>query len=118
MVFDSNGNVIRDCSQGYTIDEAGNVRPNAKSNEGASEAEDYDDTYDDYYDDESPRREKVGNQKGNAPRDNQKQNEQTDKVAKELGLTKQQQQELHREIGNQGLGYKEILERAKELFGK
>lgn len=34
--------------------------------------------------------EPVGKQKGKAPRDNQKQNKQTDSIAKELGLKKKE----------------------------
>ncbi|MDF2588010.1 MAG: hypothetical protein K0S41_1851 [Anaerocolumna sp.] len=78
--------------------------------------DDYDDTYDDYYD--TGRTERVGKQKGNAPRDNQKQNEQTDKIAKELGLTKEQSRQLHDYITGQGYSYNEILDIAKDLFGK
>lgn len=43
-----------------------------------------------------------------------KQNKQTDKVAKDLNLTKKQRQELHRLIGHMGLGYKQVLRLAKQ----
>ncbi|WP_233805496.1 hypothetical protein [Paraburkholderia sp. HP33-1] len=50
------------------------------------------------------------------PGNNQAQNRQTRDVATALGLNKDQAQRLHREIGGQGLGYREIMERAKDLF--
>lgn len=39
-------------------------------------------------------------------------------VAKKLRLTKTEQQQLHRDISGEGLSYQEILERARNLFGK
>lgn len=36
----------------------------------------------------------------------------------ELGLTREQQEQLHREISGYGMTYQEIRERAKEMFGK
>lgn len=75
------------------------------------------DDWDEYLDDESPRNNRVGKQNKNTPRDNQKQNEQVDKVSKELNLSKEQRRQLHDEISHQGYGFKEILEIAKELFG-
>lgn len=59
----------------------------------------------------------MGKQNKNTPRDNQKQNEQVDKVSKELNLSKKQRRQLHDEIGHEGYGFKEILEIAKDLFG-
>ena len=59
-----------------------------------------------------------GVQRGNAPRSNQKQNEQTSAVARQLGLTKKQQEELHRLISKEGMSYQEILDFAKEWFNK
>lgn len=73
-------------------------------------------TGDEYLDDESPTKQRVGKQKGKAPRDNQKQNEQVAKVSKRLGLDKQQQRNLHDEISGQGMNFQEILQRAKEMF--
>lgn len=35
-----------------------------------------------------------------------------------LGLTRDQQQQLHREIAGQDYGFQEILETAKDMFGK
>ncbi len=74
------------------------------------------DDYDDYYGTGS--KERVGKQKGSAPRNNQKQNEQTDKISKDLRLTKEQSRQLHDYISGQGYSYKEILDIAKDLFGK
>lgn len=50
------------------------------------------------------------------PGNNQAQNKQTRDVATALGLNKNQAQRLHREIGGQGFGYHEIMERAKDMF--
>ncbi|MBC8747162.1 MULTISPECIES: hypothetical protein [Paraburkholderia] len=50
------------------------------------------------------------------PGNNQAQNRQTRDVATALGLNKNQAQQLHREIGGRGLGYHEIMERAKDMF--
>ncbi|MCL2807485.1 MAG: HINT domain-containing protein, partial [Coriobacteriia bacterium] len=61
--------------------------------------------------------ERMGRQHGNAPRDNRKQNEQVRAVVKKLGLTKSQKRELHDSISREGLGYQEVLEAARELFG-
>jgi len=93
----------------------GEIEQNKRADNTVSD-DDYDDSYDDYYGEGST--ERVGKQKGNAPRDNQKQNEQTDKVAKELGLTKEQSRQLHDYITGQGYSYKEILDIAKDLFVK
>ncbi|WP_455715076.1 hypothetical protein, partial [Anaerosporobacter sp.] len=60
---------------------------------------------------------RVGRQNGNAPKDNQKQNEQIDAVKNDLGLTQKQRRFLHKEIGHQGYGYQEIKDLAIELFG-
>ena len=57
-------------------------------------------------------------QRGETPRDNQKQNKQVDSIVKELGLSKEQRRELHYDISGEGLSYQEIREAAKELFGK
>ncbi|MEP2987372.1 MAG: RHS repeat-associated core domain-containing protein [Parasphingorhabdus sp.] len=51
------------------------------------------------------------------PGNNQAQNRQFDNVKKTLGLTEKQGEMLHREISKQGMGPKEIMERAKEMFG-
>jgi len=77
--------------------------------------DDYDDTYDDYYGTGS--RERVGKQKGNAPRDNQKQNEQTDSIANELELTEDESRQLHDAITGQGYSYKQVYEIAEEIKG-
>ncbi|CAB3764576.1 RHS repeat-associated core domain-containing protein [Paraburkholderia humisilvae] len=52
------------------------------------------------------------------PGNNYTQNKQTRAIAVQLGLTKDQSQQLHREIGGQGMGYHEALERAKDMFNK
>ena len=52
------------------------------------------------------------------PRNNQKQNEQARAVSRELGLTKDQERQLHDMAQNQGWGYQEMREHAEEAFGK
>ncbi|MFM0321635.1 hypothetical protein [Caballeronia glebae] len=51
------------------------------------------------------------------PGNNQAQNKQFKAVVRALGLDKNQAQELHMEISKQGLGYQEIMERARDIFG-
>jgi hypothetical protein len=58
----------------------------------------------------------VGND--GAPRNNQAQNRQFRAVVKILQLTPGQAQQLHREISGQGLGFHEILQIGREMFGK
>lgn len=60
----------------------------------------------------------MGRSRGKTPRNNQKQNGQTDAVAQKLGLTKDQQRELHDLVHGQGWGYQEILEFARQWFQK
>lgn len=81
------------------------------------EATDEESEWEEYLDDESPKNGQVGRQNGNTPRNNRKQNEQVDKVVKELRLDKRQRRQLHNEITHQGYGYQEIFEIAKNLFG-
>lgn len=50
------------------------------------------------------------------PRNNQAQNKQTDDVARILRLTPYQAEQLHQEISGEGLGFHEIMERAKDMF--
>ena len=50
------------------------------------------------------------------PRNNQAQNKQTDDVAGILRLSPDQAQQLHHEISGEGLGFHEIMERAKDMF--
>ena len=50
--------------------------------------------------------------------DNRRQNKMVRDVVVRLQLSKDQQQELHRDISGQGYTYLEILQRAKEMFGK
>ncbi len=69
-------------------------------------------------DDESPTSERVGKQNGNAPRDNKKQNKQVRDIGKKLDLNKEQLRELHDAISGQGYSYQEILDLAKDMFGK
>ena len=47
-----------------------------------------------------------------------RQNKQSEEVARQLGLTKDQQQELHRLIGGGGMGFQEVLQFAREWFKK
>ncbi|MCL2703243.1 MAG: hypothetical protein FWE91_06515 [Defluviitaleaceae bacterium] len=57
-------------------------------------------------------------QQGNSPMNNQAQNRQFRAVVSELGLTKNQSQQLHREISGRGYGYQEIKDIANGMFGK
>lgn len=52
------------------------------------------------------------------PGDHERQNKQADDVVRDLGLNKDQAQELHRLIGGEGMGYQEILKFARQWFGK
>jgi hypothetical protein len=49
--------------------------------------------------------------------DNTRENKQVRDVAVKLGLDRDQQQQLHREIAGQGLSYQEMLDIAQEMFG-
>lgn len=57
-------------------------------------------------------------QHGKTPMNNQTQNAQTKAIANQLKLTPAQRRILHEEVTGRGYGYQEILEIAKELFGK
>lgn len=61
-------------------------------------------------------KERVGRQKGDAPRNNKAQNKQIDAVVRELGLNKKQRRLLHEEISGEGYGYQLLLEIAKDMF--
>ncbi|MDR5732406.1 hypothetical protein QCE47_08605 [Caballeronia sp. LZ025] len=50
------------------------------------------------------------------PGNNQAQNKQTNDIARILRLTPSQSRQLHDEISGEGLGYHEIMERAKDMF--
>lgn len=50
--------------------------------------------------------------------DNQRQNKMVRDIAVQLRLSKDQKDQLHREISSQGYGYHQILQLAKEMFGK
>lgn len=50
--------------------------------------------------------------------DHERQNKQTEEVARQLGLSKGQQRELHDLVHNQGMGFQEILEFAQQWFKK
>jgi len=50
--------------------------------------------------------------------DNQRENKQVTDVVAQLGLNKAQRQELHRAISGMGYNYHQILEIAKDMFGK
>jgi len=52
------------------------------------------------------------------PRNNQAQNAQFRAVVKALGLNPSQARQLHEEISKQGLGYHEMLERGRDIFGE
>ena len=60
--------------------------------------------------------EKMGNQKGKAPWNNQAQNKQFDSVVKEYGLTKTEARILHDEITGQGYSRSEIIDELLTLF--
>ncbi len=57
-----------------------------------------------------PRVERVGRSSGNAPRNNQDQNSQTDSLANKYRLTNEQRERLHRRINGRGYKYREIEE--------
>lgn len=61
---------------------------------------------------------RMGRSRGNTPRSNQAQNKQFRDLAKKLGLTKDQQRQLHDAISHQGMSYQEILNFAQDIFGK
>jgi len=50
--------------------------------------------------------------------DNQRENKQVRDIVVKLGLSQDQAQELHRVISGMGYNYHEILEIAKDMFGK
>lgn len=58
----------------------------------------------------------MGRRRGNMPGDHRRQNKQFDDVVRKLGLNREQAQELHREIGGEGMGYQEMLEFAMQWF--
>lgn len=72
-------------------------------------------TWDDYDNDDSPRTERIGKSRGNAPRNNQVQNEQVKAIAKDYNLTKDEQKILHKLVNKQGYGYSEIEKIAQEI---
>lgn len=76
------------------------------------------DKYDEYLDDESPRRTRVGKQKGNAPRSNEKQNKQFRRAVKELGIEDDydKRRRLHDDITGQGYDESDIVNAGKSLF--
>lgn len=57
-------------------------------------------------------------QHGKTPINNQAQNKQVKSIAKQLKLSKGQQEELHETITGQGMSYSEILEEAKRIKNK
>ena len=56
-------------------------------------------------------------QQGRTPMNNQAQNRQFNDVVRELGLTRSQAQRLHQEISGQGLGFWDIMQVARDMFG-
>ena len=55
-------------------------------------------------------------QQGNTPMNNREQNRQFDAVVHELGLSKNQARRLHEEISGQGLGFRKIMQAARDMF--
>ncbi|WP_343346260.1 polymorphic toxin-type HINT domain-containing protein [Terrisporobacter petrolearius] len=60
----------------------------------------------------------IDKQKKGTPNNNKAQNKQFNDVVKKLKLNKKQRRQLHDEISHQGYSYQEILEEAKNMFGK
>ena len=56
-------------------------------------------------------------QHGNTPMNNREQNEQTNAIARQLGLDKSQQRELHDLVSGQGWGFQRMLQEARIHFG-
>jgi len=56
-------------------------------------------------------------QQGNTPMNNIRQNAQFNDVVRELGLSKDEANKLHRAISGEGFGFREIMEVARDLFG-
>ena len=78
--------------------------------------EEYDDSYDDLYDDRTSvkGRQKIGKNKGNAPRNNKVQNAQFEDATR--GLSKDIKRRIHDKISNQGYGYHDIKNFAKDYY--
>jgi len=57
-------------------------------------------------------------QNRDTPMDNRRQNEQTDAVARRLGLNDNERRQLHDLVHGKGWGYSRILEEAGKFFGK
>lgn len=55
------------------------------------------------------------NQHGNTPMNNQRQNEQTNAIAREVGLSDRQARQLHDVASRQGWGFQRILEEAQRI---
>ena len=81
------------------------------------EEENEEDEYSDYEDDR-PTRERIGRQKGNAPRNNKTQNKQVRDAIKEIGNVEVDREELHNILTQNGFGYKEIVEIIKDMVKK
>ena len=64
---------------------------------------------------DAPTRTRVGVQRGKAPRDHKKQNEQVEYVAKKYHLNDKQIKKLHRISSKMGYGIEEILQEALEI---
>ena len=79
--------------------------------------DDDDDDFDDYYANDSNfgGRQKIGKPKGNAPGNNRAQNKQFRDATKGR-LNKDQQRELHNEITGEGLGFRDLLDAAKNIM--
>lgn len=70
------------------------------------------------YDENAPTIQKIGKSKGNAPRDNKKQNKQTKDLKTKYGVAKKYREEIHNTISNQGYDYQELEEIIKEFKRK
>jgi len=60
--------------------------------------------------------ERIGDQRGNTPRNNQAQNRQFNDIAKEYGLTKIEARRLHDIISGQGYSRREIIDELLSIF--
>lgn len=112
-------NALRNATQAVDSYFSNYYNCDSEQEEDDSSTDQEDDEWDELYGDyDEPRSNKAGRQNGNTPRDNQKQNKQTDDISRKLRLTPDQQRELHDEIGHKGYGYQEILDIARGMFGK
>lgn len=78
------------------------------------------DYVEDWLNDESPTRERIGKQKGNAPRNNRRQNKQvTDAlIAEGIRRSGDIKEKVHRAVSGAGNGFKELKDVVKEILKK